>query len=197
MNSPLSQICVYCASSNLVDQKYFEAAEGLGDELARNQITLIYGGGSSGLMGSIADRVLSKGGKVIGIIPDFMQKVEWAHKGVTELHIVGDMHARKKRFLDGTDALVALPGGCGTLEELLEAITLKRLGLFNKPIVLLNTRGFYDPLLDMLKRCVDEKFMNADAEKMWSVVAFPDQVIPAILNAPRWHENAIERATLK
>jgi uncharacterized protein (TIGR00730 family) len=197
MKSSLTQICVYCASSNLVDQKYFEAATGLGDELVKNGITLIYGGGSSGLMGKIADRVLSQGGKVIGIIPDFMQKVEWAHKGITELHIVGDMHARKKRFLDGTDALVALPGGCGTLEELLEAITLKRLGLFNKPIILLNTGGFYDPLLTMLKRCIDEKFMNADSADMWSVVSTPDEVIPAILKAPLWHENAIERASLK
>jgi len=197
MNSPLNQICVYCASSNIIDQKYFEAAEGLGDELARHQITLIYGGGSSGLMGRIADRVISKGGKVIGIIPDFMQKVEWAHKGITELHIVGDMHARKKRFLDGTDALVALPGGCGTLEELLEAITLKRLGLFNKPIIILNTAGFYDPLLSMLQRCVDEKFMNEDSAKMWSVVKHPNEVVAAVLNAPHWHENAIEKANLK
>lgn len=197
MSFTLSQICVYCASSNIVDRRYFEAAERLGDELAKHHITLIYGGGSSGLMGSIADRVLNQGGKVIGIIPDFMQKVEWAHKGITELHIVGDMHARKKRFLDGTDALVALPGGCGTLEELLEAITLKRLGLFNKPIVVLNTGGFYNPLLDMLKRCIDEKFMNEDAANMWSVVSEPELVIPAIRNAPSWHENAIERATLK
>jgi len=197
MKPILSQVCVYCASSNLVDQKYFEAAQRLGDELASNGITLIYGGGSSGLMGKIADRVLNQGGRVIGIIPDFMKKVEWAHQGITELHIVGDMHARKKRFLDGTDALVALPGGCGTLEELLEAITLKRLGLFNKPIILLNTGGFYDPLLTMLKRCVDEKFMNAYSADMWSVVSEPEEVIPAILNAPLWHENAIERASLK
>ncbi|MDZ4707318.1 MAG: TIGR00730 family Rossman fold protein [Saprospiraceae bacterium] len=197
MKPVLSQVCVYCASSNQVDQKYFEAAQRLGDELASNGITLIYGGGSSGLMGKIADRVLSRGGKVIGIIPDFMKKVEWAHQRITELHIVGDMHARKKRFLDGTDALVALPGGCGTLEELLEAITLKRLGLFNKPIILLNTGGFYNPLLSMLKRCVDEKFMNADSADMWSVVSAPEEVIPAILNAPLWHENAIERASLK
>lgn len=197
MKSTIHQICVYCASSNLIDKKYFDAAEGLGDEIARHGITLMYGGGAAGLMGRIADRVIQNGGRVIGIIPDFMQKVEWAHKGITELHVVSDMHARKKRFLDGTDALVALPGGCGTLEELLEVITLKRLGLFNKPIIILNTGGFYDPLLAMFDRCINEKFMNSDSANMWSVVDHPNQVVEAIENAPSWHEDAIVRASMK
>jgi uncharacterized protein (TIGR00730 family) len=193
----LKQICVYCASSNQIDSKYFDAARVLGDELVTHQITLMYGGGAAGLMGCIADQVLSGGGKVIGIIPDFMKQVEWAHQGITELHIVGDMHERKKRFLDGTDALVALPGGCGTLEELLEAITLKRLGLFNKPIILLNTDGFYNDLLAMLQKCIDQKFMNFDSACMWTAVDHPHEVIPAILSAPLWHDDAIQFASLK
>ncbi|HNR07159.1 MAG TPA: TIGR00730 family Rossman fold protein [Saprospiraceae bacterium] len=193
----ISSVCVYCASSNQVDSRFFEAAERLGEALASQNITLIYGGGSTGLMGRIADRVLARGGKVIGIIPDFMEKVEWAHRGITELHIVGDMHERKKSFMDRADALVALPGGSGTLEELMEAISLKRLGLYNKPIVILNTVGFYDPLLAQLQRCIEERFMNPDSAEMWSVVAHPEEVIPAILRAPSWHTNAIERAALK
>ena len=197
MNSVLNQVCVYCSSSNQIDQKYFEAAKVLGAEFVKHNITLIYGGGASGLMGCIADQVIADGGKVIGIIPDFMKQVEWAHNGITELHIVADMHERKKRFLDGTDALVALPGGCGTLEELMEAITLKRLGLFNKPIIILNTDGFYNELLAMLQKCIDQKFMNSDSTMMWTSVTHPEEVIPAILNAPLWHEDAIKHATLK
>ena len=197
MNVGLSQVCVYCASSNQIDIKYFEAAGRLGDLLAEHHITLVYGGGASGLMGRIADHVMYAGGKVIGIIPNFMKQVEWAHNKITELHIVGDMHERKKRFLDGTDALVAMAGGCGTLEELLEAITLKRLGLFNKPIILLNTDGFYDDLIAMLHKCIDERFMNADSTQMWTVVHHPEEVIPAIRTAPKWHDDAITRATLK
>lgn len=193
----LSSVCVYCASSNQIDGQFFEAAEKLGDEFVSQKITLIYGGGSTGLMGRLADRILARGGKVIGIIPDFMEKVEWAHRGITELHIVGDMHERKKSFMDRADALVALPGGSGTLEELLEAISLKRLGLFNKPIVILNTGGFYDPLLAQLQKCIAERFMNHDSADMWSAVEHPEEVIPAILHAPAWHTNAIERAALK
>ena len=114
---PVKQICVYCSSSNLIAKEYFDDARSLGRAIAQKGITLVYGGGSSGLMGCIANEVLAYSGKVIGIIPDFMKQVEWAHTGVTELHVVGDMHERKKKFLDGTDALVALPGGCGTLED--------------------------------------------------------------------------------
>lgn len=193
----VSQVCVYCASSNQIDMDYFTTARSLGKIFAENKITLVYGGGQMGLMGAIADAVLENGGKVVGIIPDFMKQVEWAHLGITELHVVGDMHERKKKFLDGTDALVALPGGCGTLEELLEAVTLKRLGLFNKPIIILNVKGFYDPLLEMFQKCIDQKFMAADSNDMWVVVNRAEEVMPAILNAPVWHDDAIAHATLK
>lgn len=194
---PVKQICVYCSSSNLIAKEYFDDARSLGRAIAQKGITLVYGGGSSGLMGCIANEVLAYNGKVIGIIPDFMKQVEWAHTGVTELHVVGDMHERKKKFLDGTDALVALPGGCGTLEELLEVITLKRLGLYSKPIIIVNLNGFYDPLLEMLQRCIDQKFMNHDSDQMWVVVSRSEEVMNGILTAPSWHEDAIQRATLK
>ena len=188
----LSQICVYCASSPDIAPVYFDAAERLARELAAEQITLVYGGGATGLMGQLADTMLAEGGRVVGIMPQFMNAVEWGHKGVAEFHYVADMHERKRRFLDGTDALVALPGGCGTLEELLEVITLKRLGVFGKPIVILNTNRFYDPLLQMLDRCIEERFLAEYHRQIWQVVSEPEEVLPAIRNAPAWEDGAIK-----
>lgn len=190
----VSQVCVYCASSTKIAPKFFEAADELGEVLASNGITLIYGGGAVGLMGRTADKVLSMGGHVIGVIPDFMTAVEWEHKGVSKLHIVMDMHERKKRFFEGTDAIVALPGGCGTLEELLEAITWKRLGLITAPIIIVNTDGFYDPLLTMLDRCVEENFMRAEHREIWQVISRPNELLQAIQDAVEWDESAIHRA---
>ena len=190
----VKQVCVYCASSTKVADKYFQAADQLGDVLADNGATLIYGGGAVGLMGRIADRVLARGGHVVGVIPDFMKAVEWEHKGVSQLEVVMDMHQRKKRFLEGTDAIVALAGGCGTLEELLEAITWKRLGLVTAPIIIVNTDGFYDPLLAMLDRCVEENFMRPEHRDIWQVIAHPNELMDAIQSAPEWDETAIHRA---
>ncbi|MFM2377347.1 MAG: hypothetical protein RLZZ165_2444 [Bacteroidota bacterium] len=190
----ISQICVYCASSTKVAEKYFQAADELGAILASNGITLIYGGGAVGLMGRVADKVLSMGGHVVGVIPDFMTAVEWEHKGVSKLHIVTDMHQRKRRFFEGTDAIVALPGGSGTLEELLEAITWKRLGLVTVPIVIVNTDGFYDPLLQMLDRCVEEKFMRAEHKDIWQVISSPAELMKAIDMAAVWDKSAIHKA---
>ncbi|QMW01541.1 LOG family protein [Spirosoma foliorum] len=190
------QVCVYCASSNQVAPIYFEAVDQLAINLVNHQATVIYGGGGIGLMGRLADSVLSRGGRIVGIMPEFMRTVEWAHKGVNEFRFVDDMHERKKAFLDGTDALIALPGGCGTLEELLEAITLKRLGLFTKPILILNTNRFYDPLIAMLERCIDENFMAPVHRQMWTVIDNPSQAIEAIQQAPIWDAEAIKFATL-
>lgn len=190
----IGQVCVYCASSTKVAEKYFQAADELGEVLAANGITLVYGGGAVGLMGRVADQVLALGGQVIGVIPDFMKQVEWEHKGVSRLDVVMDMHARKKRFLEGTDAIVALPGGCGTLEELLEAITWKRLGLVTVPIVIVNTHGFYDPLLQMLDRCVEENFMRPEHQAIWQVISHPAGLMEALANAVAWDARAIETA---
>ncbi len=190
------QICVYCASSNQVASAYFEAVDQLAIQLANHQAIVVYGGGGIGLMGRLADQILNRGGRIIGVMPDFMRSVEWAHQQVEEFHFVADMHERKKAFLSGTDALIALPGGCGTLEELLEAITLKRLGQFIKPIIILNTNGFYDPLLNMLERCIEEKFMAPQHRQMWTVIDDPTQVMKAIEQAPAWVPEAIQFATL-
>lgn len=142
-------------------------------------------------MGCLADTVLEEGGKIQGIMPKFMNDVEWAHKGVENLVFTDTMAQRKAKFLEGIDGLVTLPGGSGTLEELLEAITLKRLGKFLKPIVILNTNGYYDPLKAMLQRCVDEKFMHPKHMEMWTFVENPEQVLEALHAAPAWKEDAI------
>jgi uncharacterized protein (TIGR00730 family) len=193
----ISQVCVYCASSPRVDAAYFEATDALAAALVQADVKVVFGGGATGLMGRLADRVLALGGHITGIMPNFMKEVEWAHKGVQHFHFVGDMHERKKRFLDGTDALIALPGGCGTLEELLEAITLKRLGLFTKPIIIINTRGYYDPLLAMLERSVTEGFMNPQHRAIWSVLDDPAAIIAAIEAAPPWSKEAIRFAPVR
>jgi uncharacterized protein (TIGR00730 family) len=191
------RICVYCASSARINPVYFQATEKLAIEFVSAGIEVVYGGGATGLMGKLADTIIEKGGKIKGIMPRFMNEVEWAHKSVSDIEFTETMHERKAKFLEGIDALVALPGGTGTLEELLEAITLKRLGQFTKPIVILNTIGFYEPLREMLNKCVRENFMIEKHREMWTFVNEPEEVIAAIKAAPTWDEDAIHFASLK
>lgn len=142
-------------------------------------------------MGALADGAISRNGRVVGVIPHFMVDLEWGHTGITELLRVEDMRTRKHVMLSQSQAVVALPGGSGTLEELFEAITLKRLGLYLNPIILVNTRGYYDPLIELLSRAVEERFMSKKHDSMWQVVDRVDQVLPAISSAPEWPANAI------
>ena len=132
------RICVYCSSSAKIDKSYFKATEKLAKEFVKNNVEVVFGGGATGLMGKLADTIIENKGKIKGIMPRFMNEVEWAHKKVEDFELTDTMHERKAKFLQNIDGLVALPGGSGTLEELLEAITLKRLGQFTKPIVILN-----------------------------------------------------------
>lgn len=188
------KICVYCASSARLADKYLTATERLADAFVAAGVEVVYGGGATGLMGKLADTVIARGGRIKGIMPQFMNEVEWAHRGVTDMEFVASMHERKAKFLEGIDALVALPGGCGTLEELLEAITLKRLGQLAAPIIIVNTGGFYAPLRAMLERCVAEGFMDARHEAMWTFVDEPEQVLPAVASAAKWGPEAINFA---
>ena len=183
MEPSLKQICVYAASSADVAPVYLQAAQALGRQMAAEGVALVYGGGGTGLMGAVADAVLAGGGQVTGIMPHFMRELEWAHSAVADMRFVADMHERKRSFLLGTDAVVALPGGCGTLEELLEVITWRRLGLFAKPIVIVNTAGYYAPLLQMLNLAMAERFMPEAARAIWHVVDQPEQVLPALRTA--------------
>ncbi|MBN2484726.1 MAG: TIGR00730 family Rossman fold protein [Bacteroidales bacterium] len=189
-------ITVYCASSRKVDKKYFDDARLLADELYKQNARIIYGGGAVGLMGALADRYLELGGDITGVIPEFMVKVEWAHPGVKDMRIVHDMHERKKLLIEESDAILALPGGTGTLEELTEVITLKRLGKFNKPIILLNTSGFYNPLQNFFKKMADEHFLHPEHLMMWQLLDKPENFWQVYKKAPEWPENAINKAQI-
>jgi uncharacterized protein (TIGR00730 family) len=189
------RVLVFCASSGSCDPIFHDAAAALGRSIARSGHTLVYGGGSVGSMGALADAALAEGGRVLGIIPRFMQQLEWAHPGLSELRLVEDMQQRKREMLRMADAIVTLPGGSGTFEELFEAITSKRLGLFAKPIVIVNQNGFYDPLFRLLQSSVDERFMHDAHLEMWKGVDTIDEVLPAIESAAEWPEDAVGFAT--
>ena len=169
---------------------YHEAASRLGRHLAGEGFGIVYGGGATGSMGRLAGAALAAGGKVIGVLPRFMDELEWGHRGLSETRIVDDMHQRKRLMLELADAVVALPGGCGTFEELLEAITWKRLGLFLGPIAIVNVNGYYDPLAELLARSVAERFMDEKHAAMWSVVSRPEEAAEALRSAPAWTAEA-------
>ena len=182
----INSVCVYSASSTKIDEVYFNAARQLGQLLAKRHIRLINGAGSLGLMRSVADAVLENGGKVTGVIPKFMVEQGWHHTGLSKLVEVESMHERKQLMADLSDAVIALPGGCGTLEELLEIITWKQLGLYLNPIVILNTNGFFDPLLDMFTRAIDENFMRRQHGEIWHVATTPEEAVELIYTVPVW-----------
>ncbi|HLP05255.1 MAG TPA: TIGR00730 family Rossman fold protein [Paludibacter sp.] len=192
----MQTICVYCASSTQVKPAYFEATRKLGKIFAAEGLSVVYGGGAKGLMGQLADSMIESGGTITGVIPRFMCDVEWNHNGLAELILVETMHERKQKMAVMADAVVALPGGCGTLEELLEVITWKRLGIFTKPVVIVNTDGYFNELVGMLNKAVDENFMREEHRAMWAVVHSPEEVLPAIRNAAAWDENARSFAAL-
>jgi hypothetical protein len=195
--SPSKTICVYCASSRRCDAVYHIAARRVGEVLAEHGYGIVYGGSANGSMGALADGALARGGTVRGILPRFMMELEWGHPKLTELKIVEDLRIRKHLMLSESHGLVALPGGCGTLEELFEALTLKRLGLYVHPIVLLNTRNFFAPLIALLGHAVEERFMAKQHLDMWQVVDDPEQIPHALENAPPWSHSAREFAAVR
>lgn len=182
----INSVCVYSASSTKIDPVYFKAAEELGRLLAEHRIRLINGAGSIGLMRSVADAVLKNGGEVTGVIPHFMVEQNWHHTGLTELIEVESMHERKQKMANLSDGIIALPGGCGTLEELLEIITWKQLGLYLNPIIILNVNGFFDPLLEMLERAIEENFMRQQHGDIWKVVRTPEEAVELLYETPVW-----------
>ena len=196
MNESEKSICVYCASSRACDAVYHDGARHLGRVLVGAGYSIIYGGGAFGSMGALADGAIAAGGKITGVLPRFMQDLEWGHPGLTELHLVEDMRIRKHMMLSHSQGLVALPGGSGTLEELFEAITLKRLGLYTHAIVMVNTRNFFDPVVQLLEHAVAERFMDQRHLQMWQVVATPEEVPHALENAPPWSTAARQFAAI-
>jgi uncharacterized protein (TIGR00730 family) len=191
-----SAVTVYASSSSALKPVYYEAARRTGEILADAGKSIIYGAGGGGLMGAVADGALSSNGKVYGVVPRFLQELELTHRGLTDLKVVKNMRIRKELMLNGSGAVVALPGGSGTLEELFEAMTMKRLGQWLGPIILVNTAGFYDGLLQFLNHSIDERFMGRSHLNMWSVVDQPEQVLDAIENSHTWETDALQFANV-
>jgi len=189
-------ITVYASSSAALKPVYYEAARRTGEVIAESGKSIVYGAGGGGLMGSMADGALSKNGRVYGIVPGFLQDLELTHRGLTGLTVVDEMRVRKQKMLEESDAVVTLPGGSGTYEELFEALTMKRLGQWVGPIVLVNTDGFYNRLLQFLQHSIDERFMGSNHLKMWSVVDDPEQIMNAIEKSHRWDSDALEFANV-
>src|SRR5262249_5078021 len=179
-------VCVYCASSSGCDPSYHRAAHQLGRIIAEAGNTLVFGGGGKGSMGHLADGALSVGGRVVGGIAQIISGLEWAHRGLSELVLTRDMHERKRLMIQEVDAVVALPGGCGTFEELFEAMAWKRLGIYGGPIIIVNTGEFYRPCIELLESSIAKRFMDERHRTMWTVVARPDEVLDAIISAPSW-----------
>lgn len=182
----LHSVAIYCASSNQVRSSYMEAARRLGELFAQAGIRLIYGDGGIGLMAAAANAALDAGGEVLGVIPQFMVDAGWNNPRSTRTIITQTMHERKATIVKETEAMVALPGGIGTFEELLECLTWKQLGLHTCPVVILNTDGYYDRLLDCIDYMIDEQMMRPIHREMFTVVNTPEEVIPAILASADW-----------
>ena len=195
MNS-IKNVCVYCASSTKIAPVYFASAESLGRLLAMRGINLINGAGSIGLMGTVSNAALEAGGTVTGVIPRFMVEQNWHHSGLTKMLQTKNMHERKQHMAEMSDGVIALPGGCGTMEELLEIITWKQLGLYLKPIVILNVDGFFDSLLEMLQRAIDENFMRKEHGAIWQVAQTPEEALDLLYQTPMWDESIRKYAAI-
>ena len=193
-NTDEVNVCVFAASSSRIDEQYVHAAYELGRLIAVNGWTCVNGAGSQGLMRAVSDGALDAGGNAIGVIPKFMVDNNWHYDRLTSMIITPDMHERKQTLADMAQAVVALPGGCGTLEELLEMLTWRQLHLVSFPIIVLNTGGFYDPLIEMVTRCIDRGFMKPSHHNLWHIASTPQQVIEYIQHAL---SNGVEPAESK
>jgi uncharacterized protein (TIGR00730 family) len=188
--APLKRICVYAGSNPGNDDCYRQAARELARDLAGQGIGIVYGGGNVGLMGELADAALASGGEVIGIMPYQLVAKEIAHEGLSELKVVDSMHERKAAMADLSDAFVALPGGIGTLEEIIEIYTWSQLGLHQKACVLLNVGGYYDGLTAFLDHAVSEGFLNGSHRELLMIIERPDEVIDSL---ERWRPPHLDK----
>ncbi len=179
-NNSVKFLCVYCGASERCDQLFRQTAIDLGSQIAQHGFGVVYGGGRLGLMGLVANSALNAGGKVIGFIPEHLDSREGAHDGLTELHIVDSMHTRKMNMATQADMFVVLPGGFGTLDELFEIITWRQLKLHEKPIIVINMNGYWDPLKSIINNVVDEHFAH---EEHRSIVKFVDKVEDVLVYA--------------
>ncbi len=192
-----SRIAVYCASSAKINKGYLKQAEYLAEDFIEKNVKLVFGGGKTGLMGHLAFKILASDGQVQGVMPNFLKDIELHHPLVEDFIFVETMSERKKFLMKDTEGVIALPGGCGTLEELLEVITLKRLGRYLKPIIIVNHDGFYDSLIELLSKMVKENFMRSEHLSLWTVVSSSKDALTAIENTKDWESNALKIATFK
>lgn len=174
-------VCVFCGSASGIQPAYASAAADLGHQLATRRIRLVFGGGSVGIMGAVADAALAAGGQVIGVIPAALADQEIAHHGVTDLQVVRSMHERKQRMADQSDAFIVLPGGLGTLEEMFEVVTWTQLGFHRKPCGLINVAGYFDHLLRFIEHAADQGFISAGHRSLLQVGATPRQLLDQML----------------
>jgi hypothetical protein len=177
-------VCVYCGSAARVPERYRATARRLGGLLAEHDIELIYGGGRVGLMGVVADAVLAGGGRAVGIIPDHIMALEVEHRGLSELVVVSGMHERKYAMFGRADAFVVLPGGLGTLDEMIEILTWKQLALHDKPVVLVNDGGYWQPLLGLVDHMIGQGFARSQHRRLFRVVDTVEDVLPTLALAP-------------
>ena len=182
----VKRICVYCSSSTKIEECYFRDARKLGQLMAAKGIAIVNGAGNMGLMKASTDGCLEAGGKAIGIIPSFMIKEGWCHQGMTQIIETSDMHIRQQKMAEESDAAIILPGGCGTFAEMMELITWKQLGIYLKPIILLNTNGYFDSLLNTLHLAIKENFMRPVHADIWQVAPTPEDAVKMALETPLW-----------
>ncbi|MFH1050689.1 MAG: TIGR00730 family Rossman fold protein [bacterium] len=166
----IKKVTVFCGASKKCKEIYLEQAANLGKSLAKSGREIIYGGGNIGLMGHLADGALSEGGRVTGIIPNFLQDLELGHKGIAELREVDSLHIREEVMMTESDCIIALPGGIGTFSELLQAITWKRLWQINSKIIIVNTDNYFEPLISQLNKALEEQFLKNEFSNLWTVV---------------------------
>ena len=182
-------ICVFASSSSRIDNGYATAATSLGILLAQAKMDVVYGGGGIGLMGKLADAVIENGGRITGVIPSFMKDEGWDHSTVSKMIVTSDMGERKKQMFAMADAIVALPGGVGTLEELTEALTLKQLGLYKGPIIILNTLNFYKSFIDFLEHMISGHFLRYEHKGMWEIANTTEEVMAFLMKKDGWHQD--------
>jgi uncharacterized protein (TIGR00730 family) len=190
------RVCVFASSSSRINNEYAEAASELGMLLAKAGTEVVFGGGGIGLMGKLADTILKNNGSITGVIPSFMKDQGWNHSYVSDMIITSDMGERKKQMFAMADAIVALPGGVGTLEELTEAITLKQLGLFRGPVIILNTLNFYKSLIDFFEHMVSEYFLRTEHKTIWEIANTPEEVMFLLAKNDPWLFDPIKLAKI-
>ena len=189
-------VCVFCASSEQAAEIYNEAARELVRQCLLCKLSVVYGAGAVGIMGIVADGYLQACGDIVGVIPEFMVQRGWHHRKLEHLEITPDMGSRKQKMRELSDGIIVLPGGCGTLEELLECITQKQLGLYKGPIIILNTAGFYDALLQQLEECVDHRMMRPEHTRLWAVARTPEEAVRLFMELPD-EQQPLEKRVLK